>query len=152
MSGDTQLCYAYSSLTSQLKSLHENMYASVCVLLTSGTLCWRSSGSGSASTMGVVGSRALSSTEGEFSSRQGLPGMIPADLAARSMAPGRVLIVQKHKGFVTSASNLIISTRLAWEDGPYRKMLPQQLNSNNSNRKTASKGNGGKTSSSSRRR
>lgn len=26
------------------------------------------------------------STEGEFSSRQGLPGMIPADLAARSMA------------------------------------------------------------------
>lgn len=49
--------------------------------------------SGSASTMGVVVSRVLLSTEGEFSSRQGLPGMIPADLAARSMAPERVLTV-----------------------------------------------------------
>lgn len=52
----------------------------------SGTLCWRSWESGSASTMGVVASRVPLSTAGEFSSRQGLPGMIPADLAARSIA------------------------------------------------------------------
>lgn len=37
--------------------------------------------------MGVVASRALLSTVEESTSRQGLLGMMPADLAARSMAP-----------------------------------------------------------------
>lgn len=60
----------------------------------SGALCTvRSCESGSASTMGVVASRVLLSTEGEFNSRQGLPGMIPADLAARSMALESWLVV-----------------------------------------------------------
>lgn len=36
--------------------------------------------------MGVVASRALLSTVEESTSRQGLLGMMPADLAARSMA------------------------------------------------------------------
>lgn len=37
--------------------------------------------------IGVVFSRALFSTGEEFSSGQALPGMMPAVLAARSMAP-----------------------------------------------------------------
>lgn len=71
------------------------------VLLTSGILCWRSSESGSASVTGVEDSSILS-TEGEVKSRLGLPGMIPADLAARSIAPERVLTRGEHEGFVSS--------------------------------------------------
>lgn len=58
--------------------------------------------SGSSSVMGVEEISILLSTEDEVSSRQGLPGMIPADLAARSMAPERVLTEGEHTGFVTS--------------------------------------------------
>lgn len=48
--------------------------------------CWRSSEGVSATTTGVVASKALSSTAGGSSSRQGLPGIMPADFAARPMA------------------------------------------------------------------
>lgn len=87
------------------------LFVCVCVLLTSGTLCWSRSGSASASTTGAsvllllvavlvlvvavvaVTAAAVSSppppAAGELGSRHGLPGMIPADLAARSMAPER---------------------------------------------------------------
>lgn len=58
--------------------------------------------SGSSSATGVEEISILLSTEDEVSSRRGLPGMIPADLAARSMAPERVLTEGEHKGFVTS--------------------------------------------------
>lgn len=57
--------------------------------------------SGSSSVTGVEEISILS-TEDEVSSPQGLPGMIPADLAARSMAPERVLTEAEHTGFVTS--------------------------------------------------
>lgn len=72
------------------------------VPLTSGTLCWKRSASGSSSGTGVEEISILSSTEDELSSWQGLPGMIPADLAARSMAPERVLTEGEDKGFVSS--------------------------------------------------
>lgn len=88
------------------------LFVCVCVLLTSGTLCWSRSGSASASTTGAsvllllvavlvlvaavtaaAADAAVSSppppAAGELGSRHGLPGMIPADLAARSMAPER---------------------------------------------------------------
>lgn len=91
------------------------LFVCVCVLLTSGTLCWSRSGSASASTTGasvllllvavlvlveaVMAAAAAAADEavssppppaaGELGSRHGLPGMIPADLAARSMAPER---------------------------------------------------------------
>lgn len=58
--------------------------------------------SGSASVTGVEESSSLLSAEGEVRSRQGLPGMIPADLAARSIAPEIVLTEGEHKGFVSS--------------------------------------------------
>lgn len=54
---------------------------------TSGTLCWRRSASGSSSVTGEEEITILLSTEDEVGSRRGLPGMMPADLAARSMAP-----------------------------------------------------------------
>lgn len=76
--------------------------AKMHVPLTSGTLCWRRSASGSSSVTGEEEISIFSSTEVEVGSRQGLPGMIPADLAARSMAPARVLTEGEHKGSVTS--------------------------------------------------
>lgn len=70
------------------------------LLLTSVKLCCSSSGSATAVTTGasvlllllvpVVALTVEFSAEAELSSRHGLPGMIPADLAARSMAPETV--------------------------------------------------------------
>lgn len=45
--------------------------------------------------IGVVFSRALFSTGEEFSSGQALPGMMPAVLAARSMALDSVVVVDE---------------------------------------------------------
>lgn len=88
--------------------------------LTFSTLCWRSSGSASASTMrlpellllvavlvSVAAAMAAAVDEevsspppsavGELGSRHGLDGMIPADLAARSMAPERATIQRQNR-------------------------------------------------------
>lgn len=54
--------------------------------LTSGALSWSSWDSGCGSGGGALPS-SESSTEGDSSSRQEVPGMMPADFAARSMAP-----------------------------------------------------------------
>lgn len=57
--------------------------------LTCGTFCWSSVESGSTSGEGEVLSGSLFSVVEGSRLGQGLPGMMPADLAARSMAPER---------------------------------------------------------------